>query len=284
MKTSIATNALVALMALLPYAAVAKKDSPHRIFRQTRSKAAKSSTSADVSSHLSYESGERFESKAAKAKSFKFPKAKASKSCLDDEYLADFDLMLDMHSLSMSLSMPPYSGKSGKASSAKCSKYDSSASMHGDVSTKEAEFADDEWDDDYYFYSYNEDFVKEIIIWMMEIVSDCSGTENPLAFEDSCLVNSIIDVLAGSAFDETGASFAGRMLRGARKMQATEDFDDYYNYHCEVPDEADVEFVVDEAFQLCVEAGRDVAPKEHETVLDSLTEMFTNETCVCGMF
>ena len=329
-------------MALLPSAATAKK-SPHRVFRQTRSKAAKSSD--DVPSPPFYDPDlePSVDSKAAKSqsKTFKevFPKAgkvgKTSKSCIEDDYLGDFDLMLDLSSLSMSMSMSlsmPFSGKSGKASSAKCSKYDGAfpdsmddqmpqLTCVGDVDIPGAMFplcpgldfgeycdgtgdcdsefcacdagrkfcdthtnpclvvrGDDDWfgDDDY----YNEVTVKEIIVWTMEMLTQCAGA-SPLDY-DSCLVENIVDVLAGSAFDDTDDSTA-RMLRGAgRKMQANTMHDDWYK--CEIPDEADIEAVVDEALNLCVDAGRVVQTNEHETVLRSLTSVFTNETCVCGMF
>lgn len=149
MKTFIATNTIIAFMAWLPSAAT-KEDTPHRVFRTTRSKAAKAQGMPTDSSPPPLH-GEPFtESKSGKsigAKSIKefFPKAdqelkaKASHAkCLkeDDDLFDELDLILDYSSLSMSTSML-YSGKSGKSAkpSAKCSKYD----FYEDESLKELE-------------------------------------------------------------------------------------------------------------------------------------------------
>lgn len=342
MKTFITTNAIIAFMALLPSAASKEDSPPHRVFRTTRSKAAKAQgTSADYSSPPSHGSDiEPFtESKSGKstgAKTFKefFPnqelQAKASHAkCLkeDDDLFDELDLTLDYSSLSMSTSMS-YIGKSGKSakSSAKCSKYDFdvdeslnySFGCVGDFDEPGSSFplcpglgagmycdgqgdCESQWcscdearafcetklnpcngyqleygDDNYYYY--DEEMVKDIIEFVMTMLGECAGVS--LDF-DSCLVKSVIDVLASSSVGDPIRKLRGAGERRMQSINATYDDDDWNDdwFQCEIPTVSDIEPVVEEASGMC---DVYVTDDEYKTVLRSLVTMFTNEACVCG--
>lgn len=127
MKTFHATNAMIAAMALLPTSSLAKQKSPHRIFHETRSKAAKAQglpnqspfSDADLDVTVRSKSGNKGGTNALKELLPKTNKAGKTKCHKEEDDLSDFELTLDFVSLSMSMSMPI--GKSAKAS-AKCYK------------------------------------------------------------------------------------------------------------------------------------------------------------------
>jgi len=274
-------NALLVLAALLPLSIVGKKDSPHRIFHTTRSKAAKSQlqTFADASAPL-YDDLDHFvDSKAGKASGAKALKEllskthKAGKSeCHKDEMdLVDFDLMLDLSSLSMATSMS-YApmGKSGKATSSKCYKSNEASE-------------DDDWGYDHFWYDNYAD-VTAIIGWFLSMLAGCVGVE--LEF-DSCFIQSFIEMLASDQF-MTNA----RLLRdvssldASRKMEHTnfiiEDDDFWYaEYECETATDHDVIEVVDGAFAMC---DGPATLEEYNSRLDDMLKIFLNETCICGYF
>jgi hypothetical protein len=347
MKVFIPISSLTVLAALLSPAAVAKKE-PHRIFRATRSKAAKAeATLMDTSSpphdehdepHLDL--GPPIESKAGKAvvgnaktlkeylhKAGKEAKSKASKSkCHKEDAdldLTDFDLMLDFSSLSMSISMSyrpaPKSAKSTKGS--KCTNYKGNAPDTTEADHNDWFMFDDDWwhleddwfrfDDDWWYHGddwFNDDYwwyygddannaddyhvddffydanATEIIRWFLQMQSECAGI--PLD-DGSCLVQNVIEVLASESGPPNDLSV--RKLRGidARKMQnaySNYPYDDVIQPDCELPAEDEIAWVVNQALSLCQDSQIDVTEEDWLDTIDRFTRIFTNVTCVCGMY
>lgn len=299
MKTSVA--AATALLALLPTSALSKKQSPHRVFRVSRSKAAKAEATgkhADPSpppyeTDLYLDSNTSVQSKAGKAtggdnwlkdfipKAGKEAKAKAGKAkCTNNDIpddLTDFDLMLDFSSLSLSMSTSmsfnPMAKSSKSPKSLKCHDgyYET---MH-----------DDYWYDgdhghpfDDELYSNDDDeAVTDIISSFLEMMALCAGVS--LDF-DSCIVQSVIEVLASDSIEDHAVT-SNRMLRGAgiRELQHADD-----QFECVLPTEDEIVSVGDEASNICQESSVYVAPEEYRSTLVSFIRIFTNETCVCGMY
>ena len=298
MKIISATSTLIAVAALLPSAILAKKDDPHRLFHPTRSKAAKAQAKSDPSAppyNAEIDSSTSKAGKATDAKSLKefLPKAKAHKAakskCLNDEAdLTDFDLMLDFSSLSMSMSMSymPQMGKSAKAS-AKCHKlstYDESADYaHGGHEFYDGHEYYDDWDldDDWYPYDdfyYMDGAVDEVAIikWFLQMLSDCASI--PLDY-DSCMVQKVIDVLASGSVDSSSV----RNLRAHvdRKLEDL-NFNPADDAWCTLPQDEEVQYVVDEAFKMCEDSYVDVPDDEYLLALKNFIGIFQNKPCNCG--
>jgi hypothetical protein len=315
MKTSHAVIA-AAVASLLP-AAIAKKESPHRVFKTTRSKASKAThlaESIDPSPVTDTEFDPVITSKAGKAgaKTVKdlFPsiaskaaKSGAAKCHKEDEVnLAEFEITLDFSSLSMSTSMSYNlpSGKSGKAASTKCFKSDVADYESATSGDSWWVYSDDDWyysiddlwgygGDDYFAFDdfyYNENDVVGIVRWFTALLAECANV--PLEW-GSCLVENVIEVLASGPEEDRGPM---RMLRGAgaRKMQSlgsnstVDDWGIDMTWECETPTYEDIEAVIDQAYDMCAGSGVYVTDDQHEMGLDSFVRIFTNETCLCGYY